>query len=129
MLAKASNSIAKRPWPTGWVSRCFCWIPWPRPSAATCTLGRCWRSDDTTLPVLAPGTGKTRTGRLWVVVRDERPFGSDVPPAAYYRYSPDRKGIHAQALLGRCRGFLHADGYAGFDSLYRPTTPDGAPPS
>ena len=72
--------------------------------------------DDTTVPVLAPGTGKTRTGRLWVVVRDERPFGSDIPPAAYYRYSPDHKGIHAQVLLGRCRGFLHADGYAGFDS-------------
>ena len=90
--------------------------------------GQVLHADDTTVPVLAPGTGKTRTGRLWVVVRDERPFGSDIPPAAYYRYSPDRKGIHAQALLGRCRGFLHADGYAGFDSLYRPTTPDGAPP-
>jgi transposase len=84
-------------------------------------------ADDTTIPVLAPGTGKTRTGRLWVVVRDERPFGSDCPPAAYYRYSPDRKGIHAQALLGPCRGFLHADGYAGFNNLYQPTTPDGAP--
>ena len=83
--------------------------------------GQVLHADDTTLPVLAPGTGKTRTGRLWVVMRDERPFGSDIPPAAYYRYSPDRKGIHAQALLGRCRGFLHADGYAGFDSLYRPT--------
>src|SRR5277367_3787403 len=62
--------------------------------------GQVLHADDTTLPVLAPGTGKTRTGRLWVVVRDERPFGSDIPPAAYYRYSPDRKGIHAQALLG-----------------------------
>jgi transposase len=90
--------------------------------------GQVLHADDTTVPVLAPGTGKTRTGRLWVVVRDERPFGSDIPPAAYYRYSPDRKGIHAQALLGRCRGFLHADGYAGFDSLYRPTTPHGEPP-
>ena len=89
--------------------------------------GQVLHADDTTVPVLAPGTGKTRTGRLWVVVRDERPFGSDIPPAAYYRYSPDRKGIHAQALLGGCRGFLHADGYAGFHSLYQPTTPDGAP--
>ncbi len=78
--------------------------------------------------MLAPGAGKTRTGRLWVVVRDERPFGSDIPPAAYYRYSPDRKGIHAQALLARCRGFLHADGYTGFDSLYRSTASDGVPP-
>jgi len=84
--------------------------------------------DDTTVPVLAPGTGKTKTGRLWVVVWDERLFGSDIPPAAYYRYSPDRKGIHAQALLGPCRGFLHADGYAGFDSLYRSTASDGVPP-
>jgi transposase len=56
--------------------------------------GQVLHADDTTVPVLAPGTGKTRTGRLWVVVRDERPFGSDIPPAAYYRYSPDRKGIH-----------------------------------
>ena len=90
--------------------------------------GQVLHADDTTVPVLAPGTGKTRTGRLWVLVRDERPFGSDIPPAAYYRYSPDRKGIHAQALLGGCRGFLHADGYAGFDRLYQPTTPDGPPP-
>ena len=84
--------------------------------------------DDTTVPVLAPGLGKTKTGRLWVVVRDERPWGSAVPPAAFYRYSADRKGIHAQALLGFCHGFLHADGYAGFDTLYQPTTPTGDPP-
>jgi hypothetical protein len=50
--------------------------------------------------VLAPRHGKTKTGRLWVVVRDERPWGTDVPPAAFYRYSSDRKGIHAEALLG-----------------------------
>ena len=90
--------------------------------------GAVLHADDTTVPVLAPGLGKTRTGRLWVVVRDERPWGSAVPPAAFYRYSPDRKGIHAEALLGACRGFLHADGYAGFERLYRPTTPGGDPP-
>ena len=89
--------------------------------------GAALHADDTTVPVLAPGNGKTKTGRLWVIVRDERPWGSDVPPAAFYRYSPDRKGIHAQALLGSCSGFLHADGYAGFDRLYRPTTPNGEP--
>jgi len=87
--------------------------------------GAALHADDTTVPVLAPGLGKTKTGRLWVVVRDERPWGSDVPPAAFYRYSADRKGVHAQALLGNCRGFLHADGYAGFDTLYQPTTPAG----
>jgi len=90
--------------------------------------GAALHADDTTVPVLAPGLGKTRTGRLWVLVRDERPWGSPVPPAAFYRYSADRRGIHAQALLGTCRGFLHADGYAGFDALYAPTTPAGDAP-
>ena len=85
-------------------------------------------ADDTTVPVLAPGLGKTKTGRLWVVVRDERPWGSGVPPAAFYRYSEDRKAIHAEALLAGCRGFLHADGYAGFERLYKPFAPAGEPP-
>jgi len=90
--------------------------------------GSVLHADDTTVPVLAPGSGKTKTGRLWVVLRDERPWGSDVNPAAFYLYSPDRKGIRAEALLGTCHGFLHADGYAGFDRLYQPTKPDGDPP-
>ncbi|HZX97818.1 MAG TPA: IS66 family transposase [Myxococcales bacterium] len=90
--------------------------------------GSVLHADDTTVPVLAPGKGKTNTGRLWVVVRDERPWGSEVPPAAFYLYSPDRKGIRAEALLGTCQGFLHADGYTGFDRLFRPTKPDGDPP-
>jgi transposase len=90
--------------------------------------GTALHADDTTVPVLAPGLGKTKTGRLWVVVRDERSWGSAVPPAAFYHYSADRKGSHAAALLGTCRGFLHADGYAGFDRLYRPITPGSNPP-
>lgn len=77
-------------------------------------------ADDTTVPVLDPGRGQTRTGRLWVVVRDESAWGSSAPRAAYYQYSPDRKGEHAAALLKPCRGFLHADTYAGFDKLYDP---------
>jgi hypothetical protein len=72
-------------------------------------------------------SGKTKTGRLWVIVRDERPWGSAVPPAAFYRYSVDRKGIYAEALLGTCNGFLHADGYGGFDQLYRPVTSNSEP--
>ena len=75
-------------------------------------------ADDTPMKVLAPGHGKTKTGRLWVAVRDERPWSGSAPPAAFYRYSRDRKGENAEALLGGCRGFLHADGYAGFQSLY-----------
>lgn len=90
--------------------------------------GAALHADDTTVPVLAPGLGRTRTGRLWVVVRDERPWGSAAPPAAFYRYSADRRGVHAEALLSSCRGFLHADGYAGFDALYRPNTLAGEVP-
>jgi len=77
-------------------------------------------ADDTPVPVLDPGRGKTKTGRLWVLVRDERPWAGHAPPAAFYLYSPDRKGEHAETLLGTCRGFLHADGYAGFNTLYAP---------
>jgi len=90
--------------------------------------GAALHADDTTVPVLAPGLGKTKTGRLWIVVRDERPWGSGVPPAALYRYSADRKAIHAEALLTGCRGFLHADGYAGFERLYKPIAPAGETP-
>jgi transposase len=75
-------------------------------------------ADDTTIKVLAPGLGRTKTARLWAAVRDERPFAGAAPPAAFYRYSPDRRGEHAEALLGSCRGFLHADGYAGFNNLF-----------
>jgi transposase len=89
--------------------------------------GAALHADDTPVPVLSPGLGRTKTGRLWVLVRDERPWGSSSPPAAFYRYSADRKGVHAEALLASCRGFLHADGYAGFDKLYAPTTPAGDP--
>jgi len=84
-------------------------------------------ADDTTVPVLEPGRGQTRTGRLWTVVRDERPFAGTAPPAAYYRYSPDRRGEHAVALLGSCRGFLHADGYAGFNALFVDDPKTGKP--
>src|SRR3954447_14860715 len=82
--------------------------------------GEAVHADDTPVPVLDPGRGRTKTGRLWVLVRDERPWGSAVPPAAFYLYSPDRKGEHAEEPLGGCRGFLHADGYAGFGGLYAP---------
>src|SRR5205807_9727744 len=68
--------------------------------------------DDTPVPVLAPGTGKTKTGRLWTYVRDERPFAGSRPPAALFFYSPDRKGEHPQAHLKDFRGTIHADGGA-----------------
>ncbi len=75
-------------------------------------------SDDTPVPILAPGTGKTRTGRLWTYVRDERPHGGVRPPAAVFFASPDRKGAHPLAHLAKFSGVLQADGYAGFNGLY-----------
>jgi hypothetical protein len=75
-------------------------------------------ADDTPVPVLAPGLGRTKTGRLWVYLRDERPRGGQDPPAALYRYTPDRKGERPREHLKAFAGFLQADAYAGFNELY-----------
>ena len=77
-------------------------------------------ADDTPVPVLEPGLGRTRTGRLWVYVRDDRPFCGPAPPAAVYFYSPDRGGEHPAAHLAHFTGFLQADAYSGFAALYEP---------
>ena len=75
-------------------------------------------ADDTPVPVLAPGNGKTKTGRLWTYVRDDRPAGDRTPPAVWFAYTPDRKGEHPQAHLSKFTGTLQADGYAGFEQIY-----------
>ncbi len=75
-------------------------------------------ADDTPVPVLAPGLGKTKTGRLWTYVRDDRPAGDATPPAVWFAYSPDRKGEHPEQHLREFRGILQADAYAGFNHLY-----------
>ena len=75
-------------------------------------------ADDTPVPVLAPGQGKTKTGRLWTYVRDDRPAGNDAAPAVWFAYSPDRKGEHPERHLEKFRGTLQADAYAGFNQLY-----------
>jgi transposase len=74
--------------------------------------------DDTPVPVLAPGTGKTKLGRLWTYVRDDRPAGDLAAPAVWFAYSPDRKGEHPHRHLKAFCGTLQADGYAGFNRLY-----------
>jgi len=74
--------------------------------------------DDTPVPVLCPGRGSTKQGRLWTYVRDDRPAGSNECPAVLFRYSPDRKGERPQAHLASFTGVLQADAYAGFDRLY-----------
>ncbi len=86
--------------------------------AAHVMAGRVIHCDDTPVPVLAPGAGKTKTGRLWVYLRDERPHCGIAPPAVLYRYTADRKGEHCRKELAGFTGALHADGYSGFDKLY-----------
>ena len=75
-------------------------------------------ADDIPVPVLAPGNGKTKIGRLWTYVRDDRPAGDMTPSAVWFAYSPDRRGEHPRQHLRSFRGFLQADGYAGFHHLY-----------
>lgn len=75
-------------------------------------------ADDTPVPVLVPGNGKTKTGRLWTYVRDDRPSGSVDAPAVWFAYSPDRKGERPREHLKLYRGALQADAYAGFHHLY-----------
>lgn len=74
-------------------------------------------ADDTPVPVLA--TGKTRTGRLWVYVRDDRPFAGPDPPATAYFYSRDRGGVHPERHLASYAGLMQADAYSGFERLYQ----------
>lgn len=76
-------------------------------------------TDDTPVSVLMPGNGKTRQARLWTYVRDDRPHGSAAAPAVWFRYSPDRKGVHTQTHLKDFHGTLQADAFAGYDAIYR----------
>jgi hypothetical protein len=83
--------------------------------------------DDTPVPVLEPGRGRSREGRVWVCVRDGRSAGDTrTPPAACYLYSLDLKGAPSRAHLKGFAEVLHADGFAGFDDIYRARGPDGA---
>ena len=75
--------------------------------------------DDTTIPVLAPGVGKTKIGRLWAYVSDGRAYGDEAPMAACYFYSPDRKGERPAQHLSGFTGVFHADAYSGYNQLYQ----------
>ena len=75
-------------------------------------------ADDTPVPVLEPGKGRTKTGRLWTYVRDERAAGQMTAPAAWFAYTPDRSGKHPHQHLASFQGTLQADAYAGFNRLY-----------
>ena len=75
-------------------------------------------ADDTPVPMLVPGKGKTAQARLWAYVVDDRASGATTPPLVWYRFTPDRSGIHPQTELRAFAGLLQADAYAGFDKLY-----------
>ncbi len=105
---------------SGWVDAC-CRLLSPLEEALqdyVLTDGKL-HADDTPVPVLLPGNKKTKTGRLWTYVRDDRNAGSELAPAVWFAYSPDRKGIHPQSHLAGFSGVLQADAYAGFNELYR----------
>lgn len=75
-------------------------------------------ADDIPIPAQEPGSGKTRTARLWVYIRDDRNAGSQILPAVWFAYSPDRKGIHPQNNLASYSVVLQADAYGGYRALY-----------
>ncbi len=83
-------------------------------------------ADETTVPVLDPGRGRTKTGYFWTVARDDRPWGGTDPPAVVYSYAPGRGHQHAHALLGGYRGILQCDGYPAYKALAKaPPDADG----
>ena len=82
-------------------------------------------TDDTPIKVLAPGNGKTRTGRIWIYLVDERPWAGSRAPAAYYRYSPDRKGERPRDHLATFHGVIQADAFGGYEALTRQVGPPG----
>ena len=101
-----------------WVGRA-CW--WLRPLAelllGTVLSSRKIFADDTPVPVLDPGRGRTKTGRLWSYARDDRPWQGPLPPAVAYVYSENRQGVHPRSHLAEFAGVLQVDGYTGFNRL------------
>jgi Transposase IS66 family len=81
--------------------------------------------DETRCPVLDPGRGKTKTGYLWAVARDDRPWGGSDPPAVAYHYAPGRGGEHARTMFAGFNGVLQVDGYDGYNGLADPVRTGG----
>ena len=110
-----------------WVGRACWWLtPLHELMMTTVLASPKIFADDTVLPVLDPGRGKTKTGRLWCYAVDNRPWRGPGHPAAVYIYSEDRKGVHPEEHLKGYSGLLQVDGYAGFNGLL--ADPAGDPP-
>jgi len=75
-------------------------------------------ADDTPVKMQVPGTKKTKTARVWTYVRDERPWSGQSPPCAWYQFTIDRKGAHPVSHLSGYKGWVHADGYSGFNGVF-----------
>ncbi len=102
----------------GWVGGACWWLePLQARLAAHVFVSIKLFADDTPLPVLDSGRARTKTGRLWVYARDDRPWAGPDPPAAVYFYSPDRKAVRPACHLEDFQGVLQVDGYAGFETL------------
>jgi transposase len=111
---------------SSWVGRACWWLmPLYELTVSTVLSSDKIFADETTLPVLDPGRGKTKTGRLWCYAVDDRPWQGSTHPAAAYVYSEDRKGEHPAEHLAAFRGILQVDGYAGFGKLAE-ARPDGS---
>src|SRR5512147_3176038 len=117
MPATASNSTA-RPWPSGSAGRPGCCSRWPNGSPRTSSKARRCTLTTPRCRCSIPAAPGTKTGRLWVYVRDDRPCGDPSPPAAVFLYAPDRRGERPADHLARFCGFLQADAYPGFDKLF-----------
>jgi transposase len=103
---------------SAWVGRACWWLaPLYELVLGTALSSGKLFADETTLPVLEPGRGKTETGRLWCYAVDDRPWAGPTHPVAAYVYSEDRRGEHPAAHLAAFRGILQVDGFAGFGSL------------
>ena len=104
-----------------WMGHLAWWLtPLYRLIGTQVMAGPVLHTDDTPIRRLAPGLGRTITARLWVYAVDPRTYHGQGPPAAFYRYSPDRKGERPRDHLAEFCGFLHADAYSGYEALYRP---------
>jgi transposase len=107
-----------------WVGQCSALLaPLANALSRYVLAGNKLHADDTPVPVLQPGRGTTKHGRLWTYVRDDRASSSTDPPAVWFAYSPDRKGVHPHTHLKHFNGVLQVDGYAGFDRLFNDSDP------
>ena len=114
----ATGSIFQRSTLAGWVGGACWWLEALHERLARNVFASDrLLADDTPVPVLDPGRGRTKTGRLWVYAREQRAWGGPEPPAAVYLCAPDRKAERPASHLERFSGVLHVDGYAGFEPL------------